>query len=95
MKALAKVLIDGVILKHGVYSHEDTVSYSNNGAFLATACSQAMVKGRVIASLHPNGGPSNFDKHRTQPGIPWPVLPLLRFPALSLLPGHIFAHEAR
>jgi hypothetical protein len=25
--------------------------------------------------------------------LPWPVAPLLRFPALSLLPAQIFAHE--
>jgi len=84
-----KILIKSIVFKHRVNSHQNTMSYSDNSSFSTTTSYQTMVKAREVA---PFTRTASTNTERSQ-GFPRPVLPLRYFPALSLFPGHILAHE--
>ena len=66
-----------------------------NGALFSTAARQTVVLSLKIAVLGVRRGVCHLCQHRIDVAIGRGVLPLRRLPALSRLPGHWPAHEAK
>ena len=92
---LAEVVVGGAIPEQTLDDHEDRVGDRDGGFRAAAARSRAPRLGRRArcAWSGPRPGPPRSGARND--GLPWRVVPLRRFPARALFPGHRPAHDAR
>jgi len=74
---------------------QDRMSYGDQGPFLAPSCRQPVVSGAVESVLCPGSRPCGLGQHRFYLLVAVGGSAAFFLPALSLLPGHMPAHEAR
>lgn len=72
---------------------EDAVSYCDNRALPATTTGDAVVEGAQVRVLGTRCRPGYLDQNRAEPLVPVVGVSGLFFPALSLLPEQMPAHD--
>src|SRR6266446_3314425 len=82
-------------LQHVIGNLQQRVCYRHDRALSSPPSSNAPIQRREVVVLHHRDGPGRLRQQRRSETLPLRILPLSRFPALSKLPGHKQAQEAK
>src|SRR5918992_2489734 len=91
----AQISIGSAVSQQMIDNHQNTVGQCQDGSLGASSCCQSVVLGRQVALFGTGCAPGCFYQGRRNQGLPCPVCPFLRLPALSLFPGQTLAQEER